>query len=161
MTDTSAQVSDAAGMAAEKAKDAAGQAMDKSRELTGQVADKAHDQIGQRSDQVGDQVESAAADARAVSEQLKEQGNDAAARLVEQTAGHAQKVADYLTESDPDRIIADVQTYARKQPWLVALGGVAVGFAASRMVKASAGSSSSSSIGSGQSRVAATDAERD
>lgn len=135
------RISEMAGQTGDRAREVGGQAVDKARDVAGQATDKARDQareqVGERSDQVGEQVGSVAGDARAVSGQLREQGNESVARLVDQGAAHAQRLADYLTESGPDRILADVEDYARRQPWLMALGGLAVGLVASRVVKAS------------------------
>lgn len=94
-------------------------------------------QIGRRSGQAGQQLTATAADVRAVGDQLRERGNDGAARLADQAADRSERLASYLSDSDPDRILADVEDFARRQPWAVALGGLAVGFAASRMLKAS------------------------
>ena len=42
-----------------------------------------------------------------------------------------------MSESDADKILSDVEDAARKNPWAVVAGGVALGFAASRFLKAS------------------------
>jgi hypothetical protein len=42
-----------------------------------------------------------------------------------------------MKESDADRILGDVEDFARSNPWAVAAGGLALGFAASRVLKAS------------------------
>lgn len=115
----------------QQAGDAAGNAKAKAEEAT-------RDQVEQRSDQAGERVASTAEDVRAVGDTLRERGNDTAARLAEQAADYAQKLADYLRGSSADKIIADVEGYARRQPWAVVAGGVLVGFAASRLVRASA-----------------------
>jgi hypothetical protein len=43
----------------------------------------------------------------------------------------------YLTESNADRLLSDVEDFGRRQPMAVVGIGVAVGFAASRFLKAS------------------------
>ena len=42
-----------------------------------------------------------------------------------------------MKESDADRILSDVEDFARSNPWAVAAGGLALGFVASRVLKAS------------------------
>ena len=59
------------------------------------------------------------------------------ARYVEQAADRAERLGSYLERSDGERIVRDVEDFARRNPWAVAAGGLALGFAASRMLKAS------------------------
>jgi hypothetical protein len=82
-------------------------------------------------------VAGTASDVRSVAEELRNQGKDAPARLAEQVAGQADRVGDYLKEASGDRILRDVEDFARRQPWLVATSGLVLGFAASRFMKAS------------------------
>ena len=78
-----------------------------------------------------------ASDVRSVSEQLREQGKDQPAKLAEQAADRAERLGGYLRDNDADRILSDVEDFGRRQPWAVIAGGVAVGFLASRFLKAS------------------------
>jgi hypothetical protein len=117
--------------------DAKEQAKEKAQEASGQARDRVREQVDQRSTQVGERVASAAGDARSVGEQLRRQGKDQPARLADQAADRAERLGSYLQESDADRILGDVEDLARRQPWVVAAGGLALGFAASRFLKAS------------------------
>jgi hypothetical protein len=114
------------------------EALDKIDQAKDKGGELARDQVDQRSTQAGEAVASTADDVRAVSETLRDRGNDSAARVVEQAANYAQQAADYLRDTGPNQIISDVERIARKQPWAVALGGVLVGFAASRVLRSSA-----------------------
>jgi hypothetical protein len=127
----------AAEKAQDKAKEAASQAQDKAREAAGQARGRVRDQVDQRSTQLGDQVSSSAGDARSVAEQLRNQGKQTPARYVEQAADRAERFGGYLRDSDGDRLLNDVEDFARRNTWAVALGGLALGFAASRLLKAS------------------------
>ena len=60
-----------------------------------------------------------------------------APRALEQVAGQVERVGDYLKDASGDRILRDVEDFARRQPMLVTAAGVALGFAASRFLKAS------------------------
>jgi hypothetical protein len=127
-----APVQEAAGQAKEKAQEAAGQAKQ-------QAGSKLREQVDQRSTQAGEQVATTAGDLRSVSEQLRSQGKDTPARLAEQAAERTERVGGYLRDSDSDKILSDVEDFARRQPLAVVAGGLVLGFAASRFLKASSG----------------------
>jgi hypothetical protein len=127
----------AAGQAQEKAQQVAGQAQEKAQEAAGQAKGQVRAQVDQRSTQAGEQVSATASDMRSVAEQLREQGKDQPAKLAEQAADRAERVGGYLKESDADRILHDIEDFGRRQPMALALGGLALGFAASRFLKAS------------------------
>jgi hypothetical protein len=121
----------------DKAQEVAGQAQEKAQEAAGQARDRVREQVDSRSTQAGEQVSGHAKDLRSVGDALREQGNEQPAKLADQAAGHVERVGSWLTDSDADRILGDVEDFARKNPWAVVAGGVALGFAASRMLKAS------------------------
>ena len=116
--------------AKEKAQAAAGQAKEK-------AGSQLRSQVDQRSTDAGHRVGGIASDVRTVGESLREQGKDQPAKLAEQAADRAERLGSYLKESDADRILGDVEDFGRRQPWAVIAGGVAIGFAASRFLKAS------------------------
>jgi len=97
------------------------------------------EQVDRRSTEIGERVGSTAGDARSVAEQLRSQGKEAPAKYVDQAADRAERLGGYLQESDADRILNDVEDFARRNPWAMAAAGLALGFAASRMLKASSG----------------------
>jgi hypothetical protein len=116
--------------AKEQAKQKAGQARDQARE-------KLREQVDQRTTQAGERVGTAAGDARSVAEELRRQGKDKPAQFAEQAAERAERLGSYLTDSDGDTILNDVERFARSKPWAVAFGGLTLGFVASRLLKAS------------------------
>ena len=95
------------------------------------------DQVDQRSTEAGERVGSTASDIRSVGEELRRQGKDQPAKLAEQAADRAESLGDYLRRTDGDTILRDVEDFGRRQPWAVIAGGLAIGFAASRFLKAS------------------------
>jgi hypothetical protein len=127
----------ATAQAKDKAQEVAGQAQQKAQEAAGQARDRLRSQIDDRSTQAGEQVHTHAQDLRSVSEALREQGKDQPARLADQAADRLERAGGWLTESDADRILGDVEDFARRNPWAVMAGGLALGFAVSRMLKAS------------------------
>jgi len=126
-----------ADQAKEKASEVAGQAQEKAQEVAQQAKGQLRGQVDQRSTQAGEKVTTTAQDIRTVSEQLRSQGKDGPAKLADQAAQRAERLGSYLKESDADRILGDVEDLARRQPWAVVAGGIAIGFAASRFLKAS------------------------
>jgi hypothetical protein len=127
----------ATAQAQQKAQEVAGQAKEQATQAAGQAREQLRTQVDQRSTQAGEQVASTASDIRTVSETLREQGKDKPAQLAEQAADRVEKVGSYLQQSDADRILSDVEDFARKQPMAVIAGGLALGFLASRFLKAS------------------------
>lgn len=123
--------------AQEKASEVAGQAQEKAKEAAGQARTKVRDQVDQRSTDAGQRVSGAAGDVRSVADELRKQGKDAPARYAEQAADRAERLGGYLERADGDTILRDVEDFGRKRPWAVVAGGLALGFAASRLLKAS------------------------
>jgi hypothetical protein len=114
-------------------------AQDKARGAMGQARGRLSDQVDQRSTQAGERLSAQAADVRSIAEELRNQGKDAPAKIAEQVAGQADRVGDYLKGASGDRLLRDIEDFARRQPMLVAAGGLVLGFAASRFLKASSG----------------------
>jgi ElaB/YqjD/DUF883 family membrane-anchored ribosome-binding protein len=94
-------------------------------------------QVDQRSTEAGQKVGGFASDVRSVGDQLRQQGKDRPAKLADQAADRAERLGRYLTQSDAERILSDVEDFGRRQPWAVIAGGAALGLVASRFLKAS------------------------
>ena len=142
----------ATDQAKEKASEVAGQAQEKAQQAAGQAKGRARQEIDQRSTQAGEQVKTTASDVRSVGEQLREQGKEQPAKIAEQAADRIERVGGYLQDSDADRILSDVEDFARRQPWAVVAGGFVLGMAAARFMKASSSQryqQRQSSVGSG------------
>ena len=136
------------------------QAKEKTKEQAQQAAGQARStvrsQVDQRSTEAGERVGGTASDARSVAEELRRQGKDTPARYVEQAADRAERLGGYLQRSDGDAMLRDVEDFARRNPWAVVAGGLALGFAASRMLKASSNERYQSSRQLGQGNRAGT-----
>jgi hypothetical protein len=109
----------------------------RAQEAAGQVEVKARDQIDQRTTQMGEQVSATAQALRAGADELVRQGNHSAADAAQRAASQAERLGSYLQDADADRLLADVENVARRNPWTVVVGGVVVGAAAARFLKAS------------------------
>jgi hypothetical protein len=112
-------------------------AQDKAKEVAGQAKGRLREQVDQRSTQAGQQLSSAADDVRSVAEQFRTEGKDTPARYADQAAEKAEQVGQRLQDASGDELLRDVEDFARKNPWAVAAGGLVLGLAASRMLKAS------------------------
>jgi hypothetical protein len=128
---------EAASGAQAKAAEMAGQAQQKAQQATGQAQEKLREQLNQRSSQAATQINEQASDLRSVSDALREQGKDGPAKAADRLAEYAEKAGAYLHEKDADTLLADAEDFGRRQPWTIMAGGLALGFAASRFLKAS------------------------
>jgi hypothetical protein len=126
-----------ASQAQEKAQEVASQAQEKGQQAAAQAKHKLREQLDQRSSQAAEQINQQASDLRAVSNSLRDQGKDGPASAAGRLAEYAEKAGGYLQQKDSDALLADAEDLARRQPWAVAAGALALGFAASRFLKAS------------------------
>jgi hypothetical protein len=113
------------------------QVQEKAQEAAGQAKGRIREQVDQRSTDAGQRVRATAGDIRGVGDELRKQGKEQPARIADQAAERAERIGGYLERSDGETILRDVEDFGRRQPWVVMLGGLALGFAASRMLKAS------------------------
>ncbi len=109
----------------------------KARELGGQAEFQIREQLDQRSTQAGEQVQSIGHVLQSGANQLRSDGKDLPAQVVEQVARRADDLGRYLRSAQADRILGDLEGVARRRPWVTAGVGVLAGFVASRFVKAS------------------------
>jgi len=123
--------------AKEQMQDKAQTAQEKMKEGAQQAQSRAREQIDQRSTQAGEQVSATAQALRSTGQHLREQGQDTQAKAADRIAEHADRMGSYLTESNADRLLSDVEDFGRRQPMAVVGIGVVIGFAASRFLKAS------------------------
>lgn len=132
----------------ETASQTIGQAQEQVQELTGKARSQVRDQVDQRLAQTGEKIGSTAESLRSVAGQLRNDETAApAANVADQLADRVESVARYLRQGDTDTILRDVEDFGRRQPWAVLAGGLALGFIASRMLKASSSQRHGSSGG--------------
>lgn len=131
-------------------------AKDKAQEVGSQVGDQAKSQVDTRTTQAGDQLQDKADGLHQMSDQLRDSGQDAFAQLTDKVAALTEDVARYMRDADADKIMGDVESLARRQPWAVAAGGLFLGLAASRIVKAATDNRGSAQNTSGRYSTGAT-----
>ena len=130
VTDERTESQSATEQVKERVQDVAGQAK-------GQTREQLRTQISHRSTQAGEQVSSTAAAMRRTSEQLRTDGKNGVAKVVDAMADRGDQLGSYLTRADGDQILRDIEDLARRQPWLFVGGSAVAGFLASRFLKAS------------------------
>jgi hypothetical protein len=124
----------------EKVQEGAVAVRDKADELKSSARERVRLELDTRSTEVGSHLQGTAAAMRRTTEQLRGEGKQEPANAVEFVAEQADRFGAYLTASNADALIRDVEAFARRKPWLAALGGATVGFFASRFLKASSSS---------------------
>jgi ElaB/YqjD/DUF883 family membrane-anchored ribosome-binding protein len=127
----------AAGQAKDQAQQVAGQAKEQAQQVAGKAQGLLRTQVDTRSTQAGEQIKSQASDIRTIGDQLRSQGKDKPAQLVDQAAQRIEGIGDYLQRADADAIIDDIERFARQRPWAILAGGLSLGFIAARGLKAS------------------------
>jgi ElaB/YqjD/DUF883 family membrane-anchored ribosome-binding protein len=110
---------------------------DAAQQAKGQTRERLRTQIDERSTQAGEQMRSTAQAVRRASTQLREEGKETPAKVVDQVADRAERLGTYLGDADGNKILRDVEDFARRQPWLFVGGSAVLGFLASRFLKAS------------------------
>ena len=109
----------------------------KANELGGDAMFQVREQLDQRSTQAGEQLQSIGQTLQSGANQLRSEGSDVPARIVQEVARRADDVGEYLRSAEADRILGDIEGFARRRPWLTAGVGALAGLLASRFVKAS------------------------
>lgn len=123
--------------AKERLGDGAQQIQEKASEAKTRTRERLREQIDTRSTDTGEQMTSTASALRQTAQRLRTEQREPQAKVLEQIADRTERFGRYLTETDGDRLLRDVERLARRRPWLVAGGATALGFLAARFTKAS------------------------
>ena len=122
--------------------DAREQAKEKGQQLKAQASERAREQVESRTTQAAEQVQSFAQTIRRTSAELRAQGQQGQASILDQAALRAEQLGRYLTESDSDSLVGDAKQYAtrakdfaRQQPLLLSAGGLTLGILVARAFK--------------------------
>lgn len=109
----------------------------KAHELSGEARFQVREQLDERSRKAGEQVRSIGKALQSGANQLRSEGKDVPARFVEEVARRTDDLGGYLQSAQSERMLRDIEEFARRRPWLTAGAGALAGFLASRFVKAS------------------------
>jgi hypothetical protein len=123
--------------AKEAGKEMSGQVQEAGREIGKRAKDRVRQEIDRRSTDAGSQVRSVADGFRQAGEDLRKEGNPSIANVADTAADRIDGVASYLTESDADRLLRDLDALSRRQPLLVIAGAFVLGVVGARFLKAS------------------------
>jgi ElaB/YqjD/DUF883 family membrane-anchored ribosome-binding protein len=136
-TDQAAGQQGLSDQASAKVQDAASAAQEKAAELREQGSARLRDQFDQRSTRAGSQVRSLAEALRRSGNDLTSEGSGNVAQLTGQAAERLERLGSYLEQKRGDELLRDIETFARRRPWMLAGLGMLAGAAAARFVKAS------------------------
>lgn len=131
------QVQQARETVQDTAQRAVGQAQEQVQQMSGKARSQVRDKVDERLTQTGEQVGSTAHDLRTVAMELRRIDKESPAKVADQLADRVEGVGRYLSNSDGETILRDAEDFGRRQPWAVLAGGLALGFVASRLLKAS------------------------
>jgi hypothetical protein len=119
-------------------------------EVVNQVQQRAGDQINRQKESAASELNTVVNAVRRFGETLNNEGNGPIARFAAQygdkAANGLDRLAKYLREQDPRRVLDDVQNFGRRQPALLIGGAFLLGFAGARVIKSSMESASGSSM---------------
>ena len=122
--------SDLASTASAQAQNVAGEAQKQARDLVGEAR-------GQVRSQVSDQHRNAVSNLHSLGDELNSMSENGqggvATDLVSRAAGQAHGVADWLDGREPEDILDEVRTFARRRPGAFLLGALAAGVVAGRL----------------------------
>jgi hypothetical protein len=127
----------AASALAERAQQATGAVQDRAQQAAQTMQERVRDEVDRRTTTAGDQITTLASSVRRTTSELRANGQESQAQMVERAADQAERVGGYLRDLDADRLLADVEDLGRRQPMLLAGGGLVLGLLAARFLKAS------------------------
>jgi hypothetical protein len=136
-TSIEAEAKEGVQQAKEVAKQAMDQVQQKAQEVAGQAQTQAKSALGTRKDQAVDQLGGVAEAFRATSNELRNQDKGAIAQYADKVADQVERVTTYLEDRDVDQLLADTETFARRQPELFLGGAFIAGLLVGRFIKSS------------------------
>jgi ElaB/YqjD/DUF883 family membrane-anchored ribosome-binding protein len=112
-------------------------AQEKAADLREKGAARVRDQFDQRSTQAGSEMRSLADALHRSGQQLGDESNSNTSQLTTQAADRIERLGSYLEEKRGDELMRDIETFARRRPWMLAGIGLLAGVVAARFTKAS------------------------
>ena len=132
------------------------QAKQTTSEVVNQVQNRAGDQLNRGKETAASELSAVVNAVRRFGESLNNEGNGPIARFAaeygDKAANSLDRLARYLREQDPKRVLDDVQNFGRRQPAVLIGGAFLLGFAGARVIKSSIDAASGSSTNTGAQR---------
>jgi len=129
------------------------QAKQTTGEVMNQVQQQASSQINRGKDTAASELSTVVNAVRRFGESLSNEGQGPIARFAAQygdkAANSLDRVARYLRDQDPKRLLDDAQNFGRRQPALLIGGAFLLGFAGARLIKTSIDAATDSSTNMG------------
>jgi hypothetical protein len=136
------------------------QAKQTGSEVVSQVQQQASSQLNRGKETAASELSTVVNAVRRFGETLNNEGNGPIARFAAQYGDKAaeslDRVARYLREQDPKRVLNDVQDFGRRQPVLMIGGAFLLGLAGARLIKSSMDAASSPNTGTQRSLTTGT-----
>ena len=133
------------------------QAKQTTNEVVNQVQQQANSQINRQKETAATELSTVVNAVRRFGETLNNEGHGPISRMAAQYGDKAaeslDRVARYLREQDPKRLLNDVQDFGRRQPALLIGGAFLLGFAGARIIKSSMDAAGSSTNTGAQSSM--------
>jgi ElaB/YqjD/DUF883 family membrane-anchored ribosome-binding protein len=121
----------------EHVNEGAQQIHDKASEAKLRTLERVREQVDNRSTMTGQQMTKTGSALRQTAQQLRGDQQEQQAKVLEAVAERTERLGRYLSETNGDQLLRDVERFARQRPWVVAGGGAILGFLAARFTKAS------------------------
>ena len=140
----------------ERVGEGAQQIQEKASEAKQETRERLREQLDSRSTQTGEQMTRTGSALRQTAEKLRGDQQEQPAKVLDAVADRTERFGRYLSQTDGEQLLHDAERMARQRPWVVAGGGMILGFLAARFTKASSsrryeaganGSRASSSVG--------------
>ncbi|MBA2531588.1 MAG: hypothetical protein H0V23_05705 [Nocardioidaceae bacterium] len=144
-TDTAkAEAGNIAQTSKESASQVAGTAKEQGQQVLSEATSQARNLVGETRSQIGQQAnaqqERAAGSLRSIGDQLDNMVANSedglAAQLVQQASDQVKQVAGWLENRDPNGLLDDVRSFARRKPGAFLLGAAGAGLVAGRLTRA-------------------------
>jgi ElaB/YqjD/DUF883 family membrane-anchored ribosome-binding protein len=110
---------------------------EKAGQAKGAVSRAVSERVETASSQASTQLRDVSGAFRQTGEQLRSEGKEQPAKVVEAVSERTDQLARYLSASSSNQILDDLERLGRTRPWLAIAGGLTVGLAAARLLKAS------------------------
>jgi hypothetical protein len=127
------------------------QAKQTTNEVVSQVQEQANSQINRQKEFAASELGTVVNAVRRFGETLRNEGEGPIGRFAAQygdkAAENIDRVARYLREQDPKRLLNDVQNFGRRQPALMIGGAFLLGFAGARIIRSSMDAASATNTG--------------
>jgi ElaB/YqjD/DUF883 family membrane-anchored ribosome-binding protein len=137
MTDEAGQQEALSEQASAKVQDAASAAQEKAVELREQGSARMREQFDRRSTETGAQMRGLADALRRTANDLEYEDKGTATRLTGEAADRIDRIGGYLEQKSGDELMRDIESFARRRPWMLAGLGLLAGVAVARFAKAS------------------------